>query len=271
MNHAAVRARRPSGLLGLVFRALVLVNLIGAVALWRGHMHLGWLAASLLFLVLVIALGVVWPGSGVFARPILGVTTPYPELALTFDDGPDPEGTRAVMDLLEAGGHRATFFAIGENLRRHPELAAEIVKRGHSLANHSLLHSPVTNLRSPRKLATELKDTGALITKAGGRPSPFFRPPVGLLSPRIARAAHLGKLNLVAWTASARDGVAARTVEEGMARLAPALNPGAILVLHDGARDEGRVPIAPRLLELLVPRLSALGLQSVTLERLLRL
>ncbi len=272
MNVAAVRARRPPALLGLVFKALPLALLAGAVARALGRpVPLGWLAVLLVALLALVVLGVVSQASGVFARPILAVETPFPELALTFDDGPNPATTRALLDRLEARGHRATFFVIGENLRRHPELAAEMVRRGHALANHTWKHSSLTNLRSPRKLERELRGTDALIIQAGGRAPRFLRAPVGLLSPRLAKAARLAGLDLVAWTASARDGVAWRTAAEGVARLTPALRAGAILVLHDGARDQAHPPVAPEILDALLDPLDARQLRSVTLDRLLRL
>jgi hypothetical protein len=89
------------------------------------------------------------------------------------------------------------------------------------------------------------------------------------LSPRIARAATLAQLDLVGWTASARDGVPWRTVEQGHERLVPHLCRGAILVLHDGPRA-GKAPIALAILEKLLDDLDRLQLRSVTLERLLR-
>ncbi|MHB8418422.1 MAG: polysaccharide deacetylase family protein [Myxococcales bacterium] len=228
------------------------------------------LAVSGGLLVGLVAAGVGWQPSGVFARPLLGVRTPWPELALTFDDGPNPEQTPALLDALEAHGHRATFFVVGSRAERHPELLREIVRRGHALANHSFFHSPLTTFRPPRRLEAELRRTGELLARAGAHPR-FLRAPVGLLSPRVARAARGAGLDLVGWTASARDGAPWRTAEDGVRRLRPRLAPGAILVLHDGPRSGGRPPLALPIFEALVADLESRGLRSVTLERLLRL
>lgn len=242
--------------------ALALAVLLGA------PLSGGWLIVGVVALQAVIAWGVVDQGSGVFARPVLAVATPRAELALTFDDGPHPSHTRAVMDALEARGHRGTFFVIGRRAAEHPELLSEMVARGHELANHSQHHSYVTNLVPPRRLARELEATSALLCAASGAPPRWFRPPVGLLSPRIAAAVRLAGLDLVAWTATARDGTARRTVEEAAERLRGALRPGAILVLHDAALHGERTPIAPAVLEVLLAELDARGLRSVTLSQL---
>jgi peptidoglycan/xylan/chitin deacetylase (PgdA/CDA1 family) len=196
---------------------------------------------------------------------VLRIATERPELALTFDDGPNPAVTPRLLAQLEAEGHRATFFVIGERARSAPELLGEIVRRGHSLANHSLRHSYLTTFASPGRLAAELEEAGALL-KAAGSSSRWFRPPVGLLSPRVAAAAKRAGLELLAWTESARDGTAAADVERGLRRLEPHLRPGAILVLHDGAVASERV--APELLRRVLERLRQKGLKSVTLDEL---
>jgi peptidoglycan/xylan/chitin deacetylase (PgdA/CDA1 family) len=219
-----------------------------------------------LALLAVISCGVVLQSSGVFARPLLSVQTTEPQLALTFDDGPDPTQTRRILDLLETKGHRATFFVIGHRAAPHAELLREIAARGHAVENHSWHHSYVTNLVPPRKLAEELRRASAMIEQATGRAPRWLRPPVGLLSPRVAEAATTAGLDLVAWTASGRDGVAHRTVEDAVARLDPYLRPGSILVLHDAPLAGTRKVIAPEVLAQLLARMEARGLRSVTLD-----
>src|SRR5262245_5132418 len=112
-----------AGASALVARALA----GGDVPAWTLGVILGLLTVA-------IGAGVFLNGAGLFARPLLGVDPGRSgeRLALTFDDGPDPVHTRRVLDLLEARGHRATFFLIGAQAERHPELAAEIAARGHA-------------------------------------------------------------------------------------------------------------------------------------------
>lgn len=249
--------------------ATALLTATAAVASLLGAPVSHWLLlVGLLLIVAGVTRGVIDQSSGVFARPVLAVHTARPELALTFDDGPDPVHTRSILDALEARGHRGTFFVIGDRAAHHPELLAEMARRGHEIANHSLHHSYVTNLVPSRKLARELETANEIIGEATGTTPRWFRPPVGLLSPRIATAVQLTRLELVAWTATARDGTKARTVEEAVARMQPWLRPGAILVLHDAALHGDRTPIALAVLHEVLDAMEQRGLRSVTLSQL---
>jgi len=208
------------------------------------------------------------PSIGVFGRPILGARTARREVSLTFDDGPDPVQTLRVLNALDAAGQRGTFFVVGERAQRHPEILAEIARRGHEVANHSWRHSLLTTFVPPRRLASELDRTSEAVAEATGTRPRWFRPPVGLMSPRVAEAARMAGLRTVLWSAAARDGIALTTPDQALARLARGLRPGAILVLHDSA--SGRDPVAPQVLARLLPMLDAAGLRSVTLDELLR-
>lgn len=244
------------------------VALVAAIA---GAEVPGWaLAAIVAALAGAIAAGVFVGGSGLFARPILGVT---PEaagarLALTFDDGPDERQTRQVLELLEARGHRGTFFVIGRRAAESPALLAEIVRRGHGLGNHSFAHAYTTPFLHPAELAADSSRAQEVMAQAGARVR-FFRPPVGLLSPRVVEAARRVNLQLVSWTATARDGRKTTTPGQAAARLVAAARPGAILVLHDAVERGGRAPIAAKALPLVLDALDARGLRSVTLDELI--
>jgi peptidoglycan/xylan/chitin deacetylase (PgdA/CDA1 family) len=259
MTAPAARLASPLGRIlrwgaGAAFVAVGLLALAGRASVWAA------LAAAVL-LFAVLACGVIFQSSGVFARPLISVETSRREVAITFDDGPGPHTAALVAAL---GGHRATFFVIGE--RATPEALAAIARAGHEIENHSLRHSYLTPFARPARLAQELLKTSTLIEAACGRKPRWFRPPVGLLSPRVARAAKLSGLQLVGWTATARDGVAGRTAGDALARLEPHLRPGAILVLHDAVdRRPISLDVLPRLLQILEER----QLKSVTLDELL--
>ena len=189
-------------------------------------------------------------------------------VAITFDDGPDAEHTRPLLELLERRGHRATFFVIGKRAEAAPALVAEIVRRGHGLGNHSYEHAYTTPFRDPARLAADLARAQEVMAQAGARVR-FFRPPIGILSPRVAAAARRLGLTLVGWSATARDGRAATTAAEAAARLIAAARPGAILVLHDAVERGARTPVAAAALGPLLDALAARGLRSVTLDELL--
>lgn len=258
MTAPAGRFASPLGrvlLVAVSLGCLLLLLLAGA-----GHAAPTWLAGlAAASLGALLACGVILQSSGIFARPLLSVRTSRPEVAITFDDGPGPH-TAALLAALEAKGHRGTFFVVGE--RATPEALAAIARGGHAIENHSWKHSYLTPFLRPSTLAQELLRTSALIEAASKRRPRWFRPPVGLLSPRVKRAADLAGLQLVGWTATARDGVARRTAEQALSRLENELRPGAILVLHD---LPVAVQVLPRLLELLEQR----HLRSVTLPELL--
>jgi peptidoglycan-N-acetylglucosamine deacetylase len=244
----------------------------GAVVATLAGIDVPWplLLGAAVALVAAIGGGVFVQGSGLFARPILAVEAARAgnRVAITFDDGPDATHTRPILELLERGGHRATFFVIGKRAEAAPELLAEMVRRGHGLGNHSYEHAHTTPFRHPARLAADLARAQEVMARAGARVR-FFRAPIGLLSPRVAEAARRTGLTMVGWSASARDGRAATTADEAAARLIAAARPGAILVLHDAVERGARAPVAAAALARLLESLAARGLRSVTLDELI--
>lgn len=157
---------------------------------------------------------------------------------------------------------------IGARAAQHTDLLAEIAKRGHELANHTWSHSYLTVFQSPDTLARDLDRTNQVIEAAAGRVPRWFRPPVGLLSPRVPLGVRRAGLELVAWTATARDGVARTSTAEAMARLEPAIVAGAILVMHDAPVAGDRPLIVLELTRQLLGRMETENLVSVTLSEL---
>jgi peptidoglycan/xylan/chitin deacetylase (PgdA/CDA1 family) len=228
--------------------------------------------SALAGIVVVVSVGVFVAQLGLFARPIVAAdaTKAGDRLALTFDDGPEVGATEEVLDLLRARGQRATFFVIGARAEAAPQLLERIVKEGHALGNHSYAHRHTTPFLPPAVLAAEIDRAEQLFARV--RPGParrWFRPPIGIVSPRVAQATRLARMEMISWTASARDGVRGASVDDALGRLRPHLRPGAILVLHDGAERGDRRPIAPAVLARLLDELDARGLRSVTLDELL--
>ncbi len=254
-----------------LFAAAVMVALLAVVVTVAGYDVAWWvLAVDAAALLVAIGAGVFLLGSGLFAQPILAVEPGRAgdRLAITFDDGPDPRHTPPLLDLLERDGHRATFFVIGARAAESPALLEEIVRRGHALGNHSWTHAYTTPFQDPTKLAADLARAQELMARAGARVR-FFRPPIGLLSPRVAAAARRIGLTIVGWTATARDGRAATTAEQAAARLIAAARPGAILVLHDAVERGSREPVAAAALARVLDVLRERRLRSVTLDELI--
>ncbi|MEO7854570.1 MAG: polysaccharide deacetylase family protein [Rubrivivax sp.] len=187
-------------------------------------------------------------------------------VALTFDDGPDPEVTPAVLDLLDALAVRATFFCIAERAHAHPALTRTIVARGHDVQNHSLRHRHTFALLGPGALRREIGQAQAVLADITGRTPHCFRAPAGLRNPFLDPVLHRFGLTLVSWTRRGFD-TRARDADRVLQRLATGLGSGDILLLHDGnaGRTRAGVPVVLQVLPALVERLRHLALRPETL------
>jgi peptidoglycan/xylan/chitin deacetylase (PgdA/CDA1 family) len=180
---------------------------------------------------------------------------------LTFDDGPHPQGTPAVLGELDRAGVRALFFLVGEQVARDPGLAREIAAAGHELAVHGYRHRCLT-LVSPWALRDDLARAEELIAAAAGRPSRYYRPPYGVFSPAALLIARRRGWMPLLWDAWGRDWRADAT-PGGVAALALRdCSPGGVLLLHDADHysDAGSWRTTAAALPLVLDRLSARGL-----------
>ena len=233
--------------------------------LW--HWAVGAIAANHAFLT---ALGM-WPRS-TWLGPNLSRLPPEAaarsEIALTFDDGPDPEVTPRVLDLLDARGARGTFFCIANQARRHPELCREIARRGHAVENHSCSHLPTFAFLGLGGIRRELADAQATLTELSGMAPRFFRPPAGIRNPMLDPVLHQAGLTLVSWTRRGFD--TQRSDAAGVtSRLSRDFAAGDILLLHDGhaARTRAGVPVVLEVLPRVLDAAQALELRPVTLRQ----
>jgi len=194
-----------------------------------------WVLFSLVVLAFlaVIALGVKIPQLRLFGPYICRGAGTGRRVALTFDDGPDPRSTPALLELLREAKVHATFFCVGERVDANPALAARIVHEGHLLENHSYSHSHATNVFTEPRLKTELTQTQIAIQEAAGVVPKLFRPPLGLSNPRIFRVARALGLTVIGWTARGFD-TKLTEPKQIVARIIRKLQPSAIILLHDG-------------------------------------
>jgi peptidoglycan-N-acetylglucosamine deacetylase len=154
------------------------------------------------------------------------------QVALTFDDGPDPGSTPAFLELLAARHVRATFFLLGSMVVKAPGLAADIAGAGHEVAVHGWAHR-YTILRTPRAVRDDLARATDAVAAASGRQPRFYRPPYGVLSAGALAAAQAQGLTPVLWTCWGREWTAGATPASVYATLAADLTPGATVLLHD--------------------------------------
>ena len=266
MNQRTVPRWKPSPLLA----ASAAVHLGAAAALIARPRAWPWALSALLANHVVLAAAGLWPRS-----QLLGANwTRLPErgglppgVAITIDDGPDPDITPQVLKLLEGYGVCATFFCIGERVLRYPDLAQEIVRRGHIIENHSQRHRHNFSLLGPKGMNSEISQAQESIFRVTGSSPRFFRAPAGLRNPFLDPVLARLKLHLASWTRRGFDTVSV-DADAVFRRLAHALQAGDILLLHDGnaARTRGGQAVILEVLPRLLDALTARGLKSVTLR-----
>lgn len=165
-----------------------------------------------------------------------------PVVYLTFDDGPIPEETPWVLDLLDRYDIKATFFMVGDNVRRHPELLDEVRRRGHSYGNHTMHHLQGMKVRAHRYLH-DVAEAAQLID------STLFRPPHGLLRWKQAKALKM-HFNIVMYDLVTRDYSRKLTGEEVLANVRRYARNGSIIVFHDSLKASANMRYAlPRAIE----------------------
>lgn len=170
-------------------------------------------------------------------RAVNAVHTSARQVALTFDDGPDPQYTPAVLDVLAAFGVTATFFLIGRNALAHPDLVRRIAAAGHEIANHTQDHLWLDSIALP-VVARQIRDAETSLRATGGRPGQLFRPPRGWTSPGVAAVTLAEGLRSVYWTDCLESHLPAGP-SAAADRVARRANPGSILLCHDGGRLAG--------------------------------
>lgn len=218
----------------------------------------------------VLSVGLFHPRVQLFGPCVWRGPRTRPRVALTFDDGPHPDTTRRVLQVLEAHGVKATFFVVGAQVERHPELARELVARGHELGNHTFRHGVTSDLFLAGRLAEDVARCQRTIEQVTGQKARWYRPAVGIRNPPVHAAARRVGLPVVTWSDAARDGAWPFTAQKAKAMAARAQG-GDILVLHDGTRpgQEALREHTVKNLAVLLEGLEARGLEPVTLAALL--
>jgi peptidoglycan/xylan/chitin deacetylase (PgdA/CDA1 family) len=188
------------------------------------------------------------------------------DVALTIDDGPDPDVTPRVLDLLDTAGAHASFFCIGERARHHPALVREIVARGHTVENHTQHHRNHFAVLGARAMRREISDAQACLADAAGRAPVYFRAVAGFRNPLLDPLLYDLDLRLVTWTRRAFD-TRRRDPNRVRRSLLRNLAAGDILDLHDGnaARSIKGQPMILEYLPGLLAAITAAGLRPSSL------
>lgn len=177
-------------------------------------------------------------------------------VALTFDDGPHPQGTPRILEALKAEGVRATFFVLGREVERYPELVRAIADGGHALGNHGFSHSHPKRL-SAVALGEEIDRTAESLKQAGVETVRLFRPAYGELSLSVVRCAFKRSLTIAMWSLDSRDSIDNPDAETIRERVHCA-QAGDILLFHDDSEN------TPEALRGVIQDLKACGLSFAT-------
>jgi peptidoglycan-N-acetylglucosamine deacetylase len=261
---------QPSPLL----RASVALHAGAAVlTVLRPHVWPWTLGAVIADHLLLTALGL-WPrsrGLGANMTRLPDAAAARGEVAITIDDGPDPEVTPQVLAILAEHRVHATFFCIGERAERFSACVRDCAAAGHAIENHSYRHAHNFSLLGPGRLRREIARAQEVLSLLSGTAPRFFRAPAGLRNPLLDPALQRQGLQLASWTRRGFDTVSTDAASV-LARLTRNLRAGDILLLHDGhaARSAGGTPVVLEVLPRLIEAIAQRSLQPVTLRQALR-
>ena len=233
------------------------------------------MAILIIILIIACALGgtylvFLWPEtSQVFGYFPYKIKTDKKLIALTFDDGPNPPHTNKLLEVLSKHGVHATFFAVGKNLERFPELGKAIIAGGHVIGNHSYSHEFSKYFKS-LSFKTEIVRTQEVIESITGKKPALFRSPWLFRSPRLLRELKSRGLSPVSGLFSSQREIwqpPARKIADDALKVAA---PGVIIIFHDGydAKGGNRAETVGAV-DLLIPELKARGYEFVTVDRIL--
>lgn len=218
---------------------------------------------------LIIILGLaffVWAsadvGSGIYLKTLCRKHTDKPYIALTFDDGPDAVMTPRVLDVLNRYGIKATFFVVGEKVRRHPDIIHRIVDDGHTIGNHTYTHSVTFPLSCSQQVRKEIDDAQQAVEDVVGIRMRLFRPPFGVTNPIIGDVVRYRGLQAIGWEIRSLDTLEGTDRNEVCKRIKRKLRNGSVILLHDRCKD------SDILLEYVINEIQACNMRIVMLDKL---
>ena len=199
----------------LLFRVLWILNLIVAIFLFR------------------------FTGlkNGLFVKPLYALPGDGKHIALTFDDGPHPEHTPKLLEIMDEHGVQATFFLTGTQIEKHPDIAIRIAEKGHDVGSHGYSHGNMSRM-SPGQLREDFSRFRTAAENAGIKELVLFRAPFGLKSPILEWYSRKFGLKMIHWNLSPKDWKAVPH-EVILSRLTEFSRPGSIILLHDSPNAVG--------------------------------
>lgn len=200
------------------------------------------------------------------SRLIYEIETKEKVVAITFDDGPHPTYTPALLDILDKYDIKASFFMIGTQMDKYPEIVRDVLKRGHAVGNHSYHHYGNLKEKEEAVILSELKQWDQTMDKISGQNTDLFRPPRGFIGGDILTAAEKNGNTTIMWTICG-DNKNAPTPELMARRVEENIGPGGIILLHDGVSKTRWMDVKAS--ELIIKSLTAKGYRFVSVPELM--
>jgi len=238
------------------------------IVLWYAYFS-GKLPLFLIFIAILVWLGITAWGSfdirlNYFVKAhSSNKKTDRNIVALTFDDGPT-EITTEILNLLAKYNQKATFFCIGKQIEKYPEILKSIVEQGHVIANHTYSHTNKMGFLSKKEVHNEIASTQNIIQQITDKIPNLFRPPFGVTNPNIARACKENRVVVIGWNIRSLDTVIA-SEDKILSRILDRFEKGSIILLHDTSTKTLNV------LERLLIIMEKKQIQSVAVDKLLNI
>ena len=185
-------------------------------------------------------------------------------IALTFDDGPHPQRTEEILDILDEYGVKATFFVVGQNAEWFPELVKEELSRGHEIGNHTFDHSDMKNL-TPEEIRSEIVMTENIVYENIEYRTKLLRPPGGSIEKNVLHVAETEDYKIICWSVDTRDW-AHTSVKDIVDNVLSNTGEGDIILFHDYISGDSPTPEA---LRIIIPELQNRGFNFVTVSELI--
>ena len=240
------------------------VAVLAAVIFGHGETRTTQIEAIVILYIVAFGLGMTFISLQYFVPAIYRGGTGRKQIALTFDDGPDPFSTPALLDLLKRENVTATFFCIGRNVVAYPEIAKRIVDEGHLIGNHSHRHAWTLMFNRNRGLLREFGRAQDAITRITGTTPTLLRPPVGMTNPHFPWLIKQLGVTVLAWDVRPLD--TARPAKKVIRHVLKRATDGSIVVLHDGGAPAEKIT---EIVGTLVKELRAKGYAFERVDRMI--
>ncbi len=212
-------------LFAVLIAALVVLNI-------NYKIHWLWFVPVIVLFLSIEFYGAYFVHSGFHIKTICKADTTDKLVALTFDDGPMPERTNSILNLLSKFNVKATFFCIGSRIKGNESILKQIHEQGHLIGNHSYSHSNLFDLKNTSHMLSDLQEGSKEIKRVIGKEPLFFRPPYGVTTPGLARAVKKLGFHTIGWNVRSLD-TSIKDKQQLVERVTKRIQPGSVLLFHD--------------------------------------